>query len=107
MLDAVENPILVALATATAIWLGGMIRSFVGRRVHIQSPEAAMLEQLVPAVNILIEVQGPQMVALTAILEAQKGICNGNVDAALDTTRSAKKSFDDYLVGTAKVWPSK
>lgn len=83
--------------------LYGLTTTAIRRRVTIRSPEATAIAQMVPAVNALMEMQGPQTQALIAILEAQKGICNGNVDAALDTTRDAKSRFDAFLLGQARV----
>jgi hypothetical protein len=81
----------------------GLMATAVRKRVTIRSPESQAIEQMVPAVNALMEMQGPQTQALIAILEAQKGICNGNVDAALKTTRDAKIRYDDFLLGRARV----
>ena len=75
----------------------------VRKRVTVRSPEAKAISELVPAVNALIESNGPMMQGIIAILEAQKGICNGNVDEALHANREAKKRFDAFLVGSAKV----
>jgi hypothetical protein len=57
----------------------------------------------VPAVNTLLAVQGPQMEALIALLEATKGQCNGNVDRALKTTRQAKDTFNSFINKSAQV----
>ena len=81
----------------------GLMATAVRKRVTIRSPESQAIAQMVPAVNALMEMQGPQTQALIAILEAQKGICNGNVDAALETTRDAKSRFDAFLLGQARV----
>ena len=91
------------LATMIAASLYGMATTAIRKRVHIRSPEAQAIEQMVPAVNALMDMQGPQTTALIAILEAQKGICNGNVDNALDVTRMAKAEFDRFLLGQARI----
>jgi len=73
------------------------------KRVTVRSPEARAIEEIVPAVNALMETNGPMMHGIIAILEAQKGQCNGNVDSALEVNRSAKKKFDEFLITSAKV----
>lgn len=75
------------------------------KRVTIRSPEAQAIMQLQPAVNALIKTNGPMMQGIIAILEAQKGQCNGNVDDALVINREAKKQFDDFLISAARVGP--
>jgi len=94
---------LAALGTMIMSSLYHLAASAVRKRVTVRSPEAKTIDQLVPLVNALIEVQGPQMQGIIAILEAQKGQCNGNVDAALEVNRAAKKKFDEFLVTSAKV----
>lgn len=75
----------------------------VKRRVKFQTPEAATVEKLVPTVNALLAMQGPQTEALIALLEAMQGNINGNVKTALETTRAAKANFDAYILSTAQV----
>jgi len=94
---------LSVLATMIAASLYGLATTAIRKRVHIRSPESQAIEQIVPAVNALMEMQGPQTQALIAILEAQKGICNGNVDSALETTREAKDRFERFLLGQARI----
>jgi hypothetical protein len=91
------------LGTMVLTSLYGLVTTAIRKRVTIRSPEATAIAQMVPAVNALMEMQGPQTQALIAILEAQKGICNGNVDAALHETREAKNRFDAFLLGQARV----
>jgi hypothetical protein len=94
---------LAALGGLIAASIYGLLSSAVRKRVQIRSPEARTIEQIIPAVNALIEANGPMMQGIIAILEAQKGECNGNVDAALKVNREAKKKFDRYLISQAKV----
>jgi hypothetical protein len=98
-----DNPVLVALATAMAMWIAGWVRTFLAKRIHVQSPEAETIEAIRPAVNALLEANGPMMHGIIAILEAQQGQCNGNVTEALRVNRSAKSKFDEFLVESAKV----
>jgi len=81
----------------------GMFTAHIRKRVVIRSPEAAAITSITPAVNALIESNGPMMQGIIAILEAQKGQCNGNVDEALRVNREAKKKFDHFLVSQAKI----
>jgi hypothetical protein len=98
-----KNPIIVAGLTAILMWLLGWVRTFLARRVHVESPEAKTLAQVVPAVNAILCVMGPLLDASIANLEVAKGICNGNVDRALTNTRAAQIKFDAFLNDSAKV----
>jgi hypothetical protein len=98
-----KNPVAVAVITALAMWIIGWIRTFLARRVHVESPEAKTLAQVVPAVNAILCVMGPLLDASIANLEVAKGICNGNVDRALTNTRAAQIKFDAFLNDSAKV----
>jgi hypothetical protein len=85
------------------MWLLGWVRTFLARRVHVESPEAKTLAQVVPAVNAILCVMGPLLDASIANLEVAKGICNGTVDRALTNTRAAQIKFDAFLNDSAKV----
>jgi DNA-binding transcriptional LysR family regulator len=91
------------LGTMVLTSLYGLATTAIRKRVRIRSPEAQAIEQMVPAVNALLEAQPSQMTALVAILEAQKGICNGNVDAALVETREAANRFNHFLMSQARI----
>jgi len=101
------NPIaILAIGALVPIVVGGVVAAlvkWVRRRVLVQSPESRLLEQLVPLVNALARTTGPQNDALIAILEAQKGICNGNVDRALEKMRTTRDEFNAFLVSSARV----
>jgi hypothetical protein len=103
MLDQLIVASLASVATLAAAGLYSIIQTAVRKRVQIRSPESQAIDQIVPAVNALIVANGPMMQGIIAILEAQKGECNGNVDAALEINREAKKKFDQFLVSQAKV----
>lgn len=94
---------LAMLGTMVLTSLYGLAAAALRKRVTVRSPEARAIEQLVPTVNALLEAQPSQMQALIAILEAQKGICNGNVDEALSITRAAHAKFNSFLVDSARV----
>lgn len=80
-----------------------MAETAIRKRVSVRSPEAKAIEKIVPALNAVLEIQGPQTQAMIAMLEAQKGYCNGNVDTALDSMRIAKVKYDSFLQDSAKV----
>ncbi len=90
----------VALVVTSAYNLAA---TAIRRRVTVRSPEAQAIEQIRPAVNALLETNSPMMQGIIAILEAQKGQCNGNVDEALHVNREAKKRFDTFLVQSARI----
>lgn len=98
-----ENPIVVALLTALIMWLAGWARTFLAKRVRVRSPEAAMLEQVVPAVNVLISTQGPVLDGVKTLLEVAQGTCNGNVEDALGKIRPACERFEKFRDDAAKV----
>jgi NhaP-type Na+/H+ or K+/H+ antiporter len=92
--------VLVGLALASVY---GAFTAYVRKRVTIRTPEATAITSLTPAVNALLDSNGPMMQGIIAILEAQKGQCNGNVDDALRVNREAKKRFDKFLISQAKI----
>lgn len=112
MMDA---KMLFALAVGALVPLlvGGLytvIRDFLNARVHVSCPQAAPLaevvrahDQLKTAVNAVLVVQGPQLEALVALLEATKGQVNGNVDRALEKARGARETFGQYQTEQLKV----
>ena len=85
----------------------GLTATAIRRRVTVRSPEGRAIDQIVPAVNALIESQGPMLHGTIAIMEALKGQCNGNVDDALKINREAKQKFDAFLVESARVEATK
>jgi len=103
---SIETILVAALAilgTMILTSLYGLAAAALKRRVTISSPESKAIEKLVPTVNALLDMQGPQTRALIAILEAQQGQCNGNVTEALIVTRAAHSRFNDFLTGSARV----
>ena len=103
MIDSMLTTMIAVLVTLIISGLYGLASTALRKRVTIRSPESQAIEQIIPAVNALLEAQPSQMTALIAILEAQKGVCNGNVDSALDVTRMAKAEFDRFLLGQARI----
>ncbi len=95
----------VAIGAGITLIVGGIykiITEVIRRNVSIKSPESKSLDRLIPAVNELIEIQAPQMDALIAILEAQQGFVNGNIEIALIKMREAKSKYDKFLTNAAK-----
>jgi len=80
-----------------------MAESAIKKRVTVRSPESVAIEKIVPALNAVLEIQGPQTQAMIAMLEAQKGYCNGNVDTALESMQIAKMKYDNFLQDSARI----
>lgn len=100
--------VLVAL-TAILMWGMGWVRTFLARRVRIETPDAKMIAQLLVAIramdsmqDALMDAQMLQSKALAALLEAAKGKMNGNVDNALLLLRGSEAQFNSYLRARAK-----
>jgi len=94
---------LAALGGLIAASIYGLISSAVRKRVTIRSPEARAIEEIAPAVNALMASQPAMMQGIIAILEAQKGQCNGNIDRALEVNRDAHARFNEFLISSARV----
>lgn len=105
------NEVVIGVASAAGgallIYLGSLVRSFISRRIYTDRRESTTLAMVVPAVNALLDIQGPQTEALIALLEAQQGKCNGNVDKALKTASAARERFDGFLLNSARISESK
>ena len=106
------NAELVSTGLGVLIGLGitgayGLTSTAIRKRVTVRSPEGRAIDQIVPAVNALLESQGPMLHGTIAIMEALKGQCNGNVDDALKINREAKQKFDAFLVESARVEAAK
>lgn len=102
--------IVVAVSTAAVIALGALIKNYIKRRVHVSSPDTEKIcamnrtvDALVPTVNLLVGMAGPQTEALIALLEASKGHCNGNVDAALKKMRATRDKYDQFIQNAASI----
>ena len=54
------------------------------------------------AIYIIAKIQRPQLAAHKATLEALKGECNGNVDAAHDGIIAATEEYDLFLASKLK-----
>jgi hypothetical protein len=101
-----ESWLPVAIGVIGTFILTALLRTAetaIKRRVIVRSPESAAIDKIVPALNAVLEIQGPQSQAMIAMLEAQKGYCNGNVDTALDDMKAAKVKYDRFLQDSAKI----
>ena len=103
IMQIIKEPVVIVVATALTMWVIGWIRTFLGKRIHVESPEAKTLAQVVPAVNAILCVLGPLLDASIANLEVAKGICNGNGDRALERTRAARDCYDAFRNEATKV----
>jgi hypothetical protein len=92
-----------AAGAAFIIFIVNCVRTRIMKRYHSERRESTVLSQLVPAVNALLDMQGPQTHALIALLEAQQGQCNGNVEKALAISIKARDKFDMFLRDSARV----
>ena len=103
----------LAVGALVPLVVGGLysvVRDYLKARVHVSCPQAAPLAEVVKghdelrtAVNAVLVVQGPQLEALVALLEATKGQVNGNVDRALEKARGARETFVSYQTEQLKV----
>lgn len=89
--------------TAAIVGLGAIAFRFLVRRVKASDPLAVAVRDLIPRVNFLLSIQGPQTDALIALLEVTKGKCNGNVDAALEKTRDSKDRYEKFIQTAARI----
>ena len=95
--------IIAGVITAAVIGAGALVFKFLVRRIKASDPLAVAVHDLIPRVNFLLSIQGPQTDALIALLEVTKGKCNGNVDAALSKTRESKDRYDKFIQSAAKI----
>ena len=86
------------------------VKKYIGQRVKVETPVERELREtetrircIVPAVNMLVENQGPILQALRALLEAQKGKINGNVDDALSVVIDAQNGYTEFKDAAAKI----
>jgi hypothetical protein len=96
------SEIITALATAVLIFIGSRIWKAITKRVIVSNPLETTVGQVVVAVNILIEIAGPQIGATIALLEAAKGNCNSNVDNALEKMQNVQGKFETFKTEAAK-----
>lgn len=98
------DQLLTVLATAGVMWAAGWVRTFLARRVKVETPDSKAIRALRKDVRTIVAVQDAimdtqvlQSRAIKAVLEAQKGVCNGNVDRAISMIDGAEAQFDAFL----------
>lgn len=91
------------------MWVAGWVRTFLARRVKVETPDSRAIKALRRDVRAIVALQDAimdtqvlQSRALKAVLEAQKGICNGNVDKAISLIDGAEAQFDAFLRSRAR-----
>lgn len=101
--------LLTVLATAAVMWAAGWVRTFLARRVKVETPDSRAIKALrrdvraiVALQDVIMDTQVLQSRALKAVLEAQKGICNGNVDKAIALIDGAETQFEAFLRSRAR-----
>jgi hypothetical protein len=105
-MNMVDSAVWAAVGVAGAFVLNSILKTIetaIKKNVTVQSPESKAIEKMAPAINAVLEIQGPQTCAMIAMLEAQKGYCNGNVDRALKEMEEAKAKYDAFLHSSAQV----
>jgi len=106
----IKENIISAIGTALIIGIFALVRRYVKNRVHLSSPQGEatdslkkVVTDLVPTVNLLVEITGTQTEALIALLEVTKGKCNGNVDHALRQTRGSREKYEAHIRYAAQI----
>jgi hypothetical protein len=106
--DTLEKLLMVA-ATAMIMWVMGWVRTFLARRVKVETPDAANIRKIIKSMGQLSAVQDAvmdtqilQTKAIKALLEASKGKINGNVDDALQMIKGADIQFNAFLRSRAR-----
>lgn len=86
------------------------VKKYIENRIKVETPVERELREtetrircIVPAVNMLVENQGPILQALRALLEAQKGKINGNVDDALSVVIDAQNGYSEFKDEATKI----
>jgi hypothetical protein len=98
-------PILCSLGGALLLWIGQAARSAIKKRadasyrVRVTSPEAEVLEKVVPALNAVLAVQRPTLDIVIAL--GEKGL--GVEDIRVAEARGARQVFQDFLDRSAKI----
>ena len=67
-----------------------------GGRIAALEKRTARLED---ATVLLVDLQDTELGALTALLQATKGQCNGNIQDALDEVSGGRSKYQKYLKG--------
>lgn len=105
-----SQPIVAGIIGGALMWIGGWVRTFLAKRLRLETPmskelerQCKTLDEVVPAVNALVKVQGPQLDLLIALGEAAQGKNNGNVTMALTSARKGRDSFNNFIDEAARI----
>jgi hypothetical protein len=110
MLDTILHMSIGALVAGIIAIIVSSVKKYMDKRIKVETPIERELREtegrircIVPAVNMLVENQGPILQALRALLEAQKGKINGNVDDALTVVIDAQNDYSAFKNAAAKI----
>jgi len=114
-MDDITKALLIAGATAVLMWLMGWVRTFLARRVSVESPESKAIENLraqeakdtaalskmirqsSSVQDAIMDTQIIQAKVLRTVLEVATGNINGNVKKATDMLDLADTQFNLFL----------
>jgi hypothetical protein len=92
------------LSTSVGVLIGLIVTSIfriaesgIRKRITVRSPESKAIQEIVPAVNMILSCLGAMLTAEEASLEALHGQCNGNIDEALEKVTKAKQKYRNYI----------
>ena len=100
-----------AALTGFGMAVGGFIMKRASSRIRFTSPDMDYIKKELEAlqrdscrrsdeIKALFSLQGPQIKAMTALLESTKdGHANGKIDAALDMMKHAEEKYHNFLIG--------
>lgn len=99
--------LLEKFADASTVAFVGVIVGVIGVNMRWLASSRKIMAQVLESVgrdgrsiHILYRLQGPQISAMRATLEALRdGRCNGNVDQALVRIEEAERTYSDHLIG--------
>lgn len=115
MTDGVVIPLVVAAGTAVLMWVMGWVRTFLAKRITVESPESKAISELRAQLgrdmktisasirksdavqDAIMDAQIVQSKVLRAICEAQQGKVNGNIERAIKMIDASDSQFDAFL----------
>jgi hypothetical protein len=96
--------LVVAAGTAIVMWIMGWVRTFLAKRIHVESPESKAIAQLTAMVrksnavqDAIMDTQIIQSKAMRVLLEAVSGKINGNIEIAIGLIDAADNQFNAFL----------
>lgn len=94
----------IAGSTAVLMWAMGWIRTFLAKRISVESPESKAIEKIAVMLrrsnavqDAIMDTQIIQAKALRTVLEAVTGKINGNVKDAIAMLDVADTQFNSFL----------